>query len=71
MQDFELTITISPDGETVEGEVKGIKGHGCGDVQKLLDKIGDELEHRHTPEWDQRVPVAVGGRASRWQRIGG
>lgn len=58
-QEFTFTIEISADGATVTGTVNGIKGKGCGNVQKLLDRIGEELEHEHTPEWDAPEPVRI------------
>lgn len=60
MQQFTLTITISADGETVEGEVAGMKGKKCAGVAKLLDQVGEELEHRRTADWDEPEPVSVG-----------
>jgi len=59
MQEFTLTITISADGETVEGEVSGIKGKRCSDVAALLDKVGEETEHRHTADYDAPEPVQL------------
>ena len=59
MQAFTLTITISTDGETVVGEVEGIKGKRCSDISALLDKVGEELEHRHTAEWSEPEPVQI------------
>jgi len=59
MQAFTLTITISVDGETVVGEVSGIKGKRCSDIAALLDKVGDETEHRHTADYDAVEPVQI------------
>jgi len=59
MQEFTLTITISADGEIVTGQVAGIKGKRCADVSALLDKVGEELEHCRTSEWDEPEPVQI------------
>jgi hypothetical protein len=59
-QEFTFTITISADGETVEGQVEGMKGRKCEDVQHVLDQIGAEVEHRHTAEYDESEPVRFG-----------
>jgi hypothetical protein len=48
MQSFTLTITISADGESVEGTIRGMQGKKCSNVAALLDEVGRELEHRHT-----------------------
>lgn len=63
MQEFTLRIVISADGETVTGEVHGVKGHSCEDVQHVLDEIGNEIEHRHTHEYDEKEPVRLGGKS--------
>jgi hypothetical protein len=70
MQEFKLTITISPDGETVEGEVSRMKGKKCANVAKLLDQVGEELEHRHTADWDRAEPVSVGRQTGRTITLG-
>lgn len=70
-QDFEFVITISADGETVTGEVKGLKGHKCEDVQHVLDQIGNEIEHHHTAEWDEKEPVRLAGTTSNTLKLGG
>ena len=69
MQEFTLTINISADGETVEGTVTGMQGKGCSNVAALLDRVGQELEHRHTDDYDQAEPVQIGATGSRrlWQ----
>ena len=59
MQEFKLTVTISADGETVVGEISGIKGKKCSDIAALLDQVGDELEHRHTSDYDAPEPVQI------------
>ena len=59
MQDFTLTITISPDGETVVGQVSGVKGKVCSDIVALLDQVGDEIEHHHTADYDTPEPVQI------------
>jgi len=64
MQEFTLNITISEDGETVEGQVEGMKGHKCEDVQHVLDQIGQELEHHRTHEYDEKEPVRIVGKAN-------
>lgn len=61
MQEFTFQIMISADGETVTGEVQGIKGKRCEDVQHVLDEVGKELEHRHTWEYEEKEPVRLGG----------
>lgn len=60
MQEFTLIIDISADGEEVVGEVKGIAGKRCHDIQGLLDQVGQEIEHRHTADWDKPEPVQIG-----------
>lgn len=60
MQDFVLVIEISADGETVSGEVEGIHGKRCSDISALLDQVGQEVEHRHTADWDKPEPVQIG-----------
>lgn len=65
MQEFKLTITISPDGEIVEGEVSGMKGKKCANVSRLLDQVGEELEHRHIAGWNEPEPVSIGRQAGR------
>ena len=50
MQEFTFRIMISADGETVTGEVQGVKGHSCEDVQRVLDEIGRVVENRRTHE---------------------
>jgi len=70
MQDFELTITISADGETVVGEVAGMRGKRCANVAALLDRVGQELEHRHTAEHDAPEPVRLGTSTARTLQIG-
>lgn len=58
-QNFTFTIDISANGETVTGTVAGIKGKTCHNVQKMLDDLGQEIEHRHTSDWDKPEPVAL------------
>jgi len=70
-QEFTFTITISADGETVEGQVKGMKGHKCESVQHVLDQVGEEIEHRHTVEYDESEPVRFGGKTNRTLKLGG
>jgi hypothetical protein len=70
MQNFTLTITISEDGETVEGTISGMQGKKCSNVAALLDKVGGELEHRHTIDYDRPEPVSVGTGTSRTVNIG-
>jgi hypothetical protein len=69
-QQFELTIEISPDGRTVTGTVEGIHGHKCENVTALLDEVGREVEHRHTPDWDKTEPVEIKTSGQRHQTIG-
>jgi len=64
MQEFTFNITISADGETVVGEIHGIKGKKCTNVARLLDTIGTEIEHRHTAEYNEREPVRIGGQSN-------
>jgi hypothetical protein len=71
MQEFKFVISISADGETVEGEIKGIKGHKCEDVQHVLDQIGVEVEHRHTAEHDESEPVRFGQSGGNKLQLGG
>ena len=71
MQDFTLTITISPDGETVEGAITGIKGKRCSNIAALLDKVGEELEHCHTADYDEPEPVSVSSTSSQTLNLGG
>lgn len=59
MQQFTLTLTISADGTNVESLVEGMKGHKCGSVQAIVNGIGDEIEHRHTPDFDAPEPVSI------------
>ena len=63
MQEFTLRITISADGETVTGQIHGIKGKKCTNVAHLLDEIGQETEHYHTYEYDEKEPVQLTGTA--------
>ena len=70
-QQFELTIEISADGRTVTGTITGIHGHKCENVAALLDEIGLEVEHRHTPDYDQVEPVEIKTSGVRHQTIGG
>lgn len=64
MEEFTLIVDISADGETVEGEVQGIHGKRCANIVALLDKVGEEIEHRHTADWDKPEPVRIGGRTN-------
>jgi hypothetical protein len=59
MQQFTLTLTISADGTNVDSLVEGMKGHKCDSVQAIIGGIGDEIEHRHTPDFDAPEPVFV------------
>ena len=59
MQNFTLTITISADGETVEGQISGMQGKKCSNIAALLDKVGNELEHKHTVDYDRPEPVSI------------
>ena len=59
MQEFTLIVEISADGETVEGTVQGMHGKKCANVAALLDQVGQELEHRHTADWDRPEPVQI------------
>jgi hypothetical protein len=61
-QDFRFVIIISADGETVTGEVHGIKGKSCEDVQRVLDEVGQELDYRHTWEYEAKEPVRLGSK---------
>ena len=54
---------------TVEGTVTGMQGKKCSNTAALLDKVGEELEHRHTADYDQSEPVSVGGTTTQ-QTIG-
>jgi hypothetical protein len=65
MQNFTLTITISADGETVEGQISGMQGKKCSNIAALLDKVGNELDHRHTVDYDRPEPVSIATRTSR------
>jgi hypothetical protein len=58
-QDFTFTIDISADGQTVEGTVTGMTGHKCSDVSKILNALGQEVEHRHTGDYDKTEPVRI------------
>lgn len=50
----EITITISPEGET-EVSVKGVKGKGCQALTKALeDALGTVTSDTPTPEMNQR-----------------
>lgn len=71
MQEFTFRITISADGEEVTGEVHGVKGHSCEDVQHVLDEIGREVEHRRTSEYDEREPVRFGSANGNTLKLGG
>jgi hypothetical protein len=70
-QSFTLRIIISKDGETVEGQVEGMKGHSCEDVQHVLDQVGQEIEHHHTADFDKSEPVQLGGKTSGTLKLGG
>jgi hypothetical protein len=70
-QEFTFSITISADGETVEGQVHGMAGHKCEDVLHVLDQIGEEIEHRHTSEYEQSEPVRFGQSGSNKLQLGG
>ena len=59
MQNFTLTITISADGEEVVGQISGMQGKKCSNVAALLDKVGNELEHKHTVDYDRPEPVSI------------
>lgn len=69
-QEFTLIITISEDGETATAEVNGIKGRKCSDVAKMVEELGEVIEHRHTADYDQPEPVALNRTGGRL-RIGG
>ena len=56
-QDFTFIVEISADGREVQGTVQGMAGKSCGNVAALLDKVGRELEHRHTEDYDRPEPV--------------
>jgi hypothetical protein len=64
-QQFTLTINISADGETVEGTITEIQGKACSNIARLLDKVGRELEHRHTDDYNAKAPVSIGGKAKK------
>jgi len=70
MQNFTLTISISADGETVEGEIAGMQGKKCSNIAALLDKVGIETEHRHTVDYHRPEPVSIGQATSRTQTTG-
>lgn len=67
---FELLIEISADGTAVSGTVHGIAGHGCEGIAALLDKVGEEVEHYHTEDWDKQPKVRWGQQTQSWQRVG-
>jgi hypothetical protein len=70
-QEFEFVIEISADGETVSGTVEGVAGKSCGGVAALLDKVGEELEHRSTADYDRPEPVRIGTSTGTKVRLGG
>jgi len=69
LQDFTFTINVSADGATVEGTVTGMTGHKCSDVSKILNALGQELEHRHTGDYAKTEPVRIGAKPT--MTIGG
>lgn len=50
-----MIATISPDGSTVEIEVKGVKGPACLELTKEIEhEIGDVIERKLTGEYHQK-----------------
>ena len=47
-----INIKIKKDA-TLEYEVKGVKGKGCTDVTKFIDKLGKVTEQKKTAEYHQ------------------
>jgi hypothetical protein len=47
-----VTVTIKKDG-TMEYLVAGVKGKGCKDLTKFLDRMGEVLESKNTAEYNQ------------------
>jgi hypothetical protein len=70
-QAFELTIEISADGRTVKGTVGGVAGKTCENVAALLDQVGREVEHAHTPDYHRPEPVEIAPHTQRHQGVGG
>jgi len=51
-----MIITISPDGSTVELEVKGVKGPACLELTKEIEnEIGDVIERKLTSDYHQKT----------------
>ena len=69
-QDFEFIVNISADGHEVEGTVGGVAGKSCSNVAALLDKVGRELEHRHTDDYHRPEPARWRTKASGTLKVG-
>lgn len=55
----ELEITISPEG-AVQVHVKGIKGKGCVEIRKRLERaIGNVSEQKFTSEYYEQEDQAT------------
>lgn len=47
-----IKITIKKDC-SIEYEVKGVKGKGCKELTKFIDKLGNVIESKVTSEYHQ------------------
>jgi hypothetical protein len=54
----EIEFTIDPETGKLDVHVKGIRGPGCADVAKLVEKLlGPPQADRNTPEYHLRPQV--------------
>lgn len=67
--EFEFTITISEDGNTVEGLVQKLAGPNCGHVSGIIADLGEEVEHRHTADYDRPTHVRTYHQTKRYQQV--
>jgi len=50
----QITVRISPDGQTIQTEVNGIKGSSCESLTEALEKaMGQTVKSDHTEEYYQ------------------
>jgi hypothetical protein len=48
-----------------------MQGKRCSNIAALLDKVGEELDHRHTADYDKTEPVRIGGSTTGSLHLGG